>query len=153
MPPLNVEYCITVTLPPSFYKIKAMKQLPVLKQALSLYAINFFDFLEGYFELTQKGNVHFHGCGIFRHQECESQDIARMKFIDNIRVYSRTLVELPKTHMKKWMDYAMGDIKITAQVMECSPKLLHYKYVRPETISLKSKPLSPFSKILKEEFE
>ncbi len=131
MPPFDVEYFITITLPPKLYKKRAEKQLAIMKNALSNYAMNFFDKLDGICELTEKSNIHFHGIGIFRHHEIQSQEVTRLIFQDEAKKFSRIDVQVPEdlSKIKKYID---KDINVTTQVLSCTKKNITFSFNRSQ---------------------
>lgn len=142
MPPVGLEYFITITLPPRYYRKKAIKQLPIMKAALTEYCDNFFDSLHGCFELSKKCNIHFHGIGVFRHQATESRDICKMKFIDTAKTYSMVDVQLPKD-VAKVTDYIKKDVNVTSIILSLPERHIYFDYCRQDKESKFKTPSPP----------
>lgn len=129
MPPTNQPQFITITLPPRFYKKKVVDQILILKQALKSYSENFFDRLEGKVEVTSKCNAHFHGMGVFREQGTESAAVAKLKFLDHAREFSRVDVQIIK-NFQNVQEYIEKDVADTMLVTGLPERAISYKYVR-----------------------
>lgn len=131
MPPLSETYFITITLPPRFYKKKAVDQTLIMKRALTSYSENFFDELEGIMELTAKCNIHFHGMVNFRESSAESAEVAKLKFLDAAKEFSRVDVQKIKDreHVR---DYIQKDLINTQKVLGLPLRSIRFRFVRHE---------------------
>ncbi len=125
---MSNEFFLTMTLPKRYYRKKAANQIPIMRQALKLYAENFFDTCYGKMELTNKCNVHFHGIITYRKDQDE-ESAMHLKFLDACKSYSITDCQIVKDR-EKVMDYINKDVIQTMKVTQLNERGISYIYTR-----------------------
>lgn len=137
---LSDKYFVTITLPPRYYKKQAKMQLPIIKQAVMKYCENFVREATGVYELTKKGNVHYHGIWNLREDLLMTHSQVALMFIDASKPFSRCDIQLVK-HQQALEDYLAEDLTITSKVCGCDIKNITHKYNQLQRFKTQPDPL------------
>lgn len=119
------SYFVTITLPPKWYKKRAIKQLHDSRSIIKSYCDNFFSYANFVAELTEKCNIHWHGMVNFR----EDDQYAMLKFHDMSR-FSRIDCQPVKGLTKVW-NYIHEDIPKTIRILEMTSSQMLFINKKP----------------------
>lgn len=123
------KWFVTITLRPKAYKYNANRQHLMMRELLREIGDCFWDQCEGAVELTDKGNIHFHGLCIFINAGSDDRDRTnRLAFINYMKKISRIDIQRPHD-IEKVQEYIKKDLHITAAVMNVSENQLKWKFV------------------------
>lgn len=134
----EIEDCqlfCTITLPKTCYRKGPVKQAEIMLRHLKQIFLNYFDFMDGALELTNKGNVHAHFLGKYKEgffEKLEFKDefakhrAYMLAIMSALKKFSIVDVQIAKDK-NKIIEYYNKDIDVTAKIIERNPKFTFRK--------------------------